>query len=71
MSQQSPLVPQVMTYGGALVALFGLYYAGYEGVIEPLLPNHVFTSDDLTQLVLGVFLILLGVGTGRIASKFS
>lgn len=70
MNEASP-IPQVMKYGGVLVALFGLFYAGYEGVIEPLLPDHIFASDDLTQLVIGIFLILLGWGVARIASRFS
>ena len=55
-----------------MVALFGLYYGGYEGVIEPRLPGHgdFYSSGHTTQIVVGAFLILLGLGIARIASEF-
>ncbi len=57
------VVSMCMRLAGGLVILVGLYYAAYEGVLEPNLPNHTFTQNDAMQLAGGLLLIVVGLAT--------
>jgi hypothetical protein len=46
-----------------LVVLVGLYFAVYEGMIEPILPGHHFGSGDAMELGGGLLGVIAGLGS--------
>lgn len=51
----------VLRLVGGLVLLIGIYYAVYEGMIEPNKPGHSFSSEDAMQLGSGLIAVIIGL----------
>lgn len=57
---------------GLIIVAVGLYYFGYEGIIEPNEKGHHFGRGDMLQLIagaVGVYLGLIGVLLGLLTYK--
>ncbi|RPH28273.1 MAG: hypothetical protein EHM93_18880 [Bacteroidales bacterium] len=46
-----------------IALIVGLYYFIYEGIIEPILPNHSFGPSDILQLQIGGVIIFFSLLT--------
>ena len=55
------LVSFIIRLLGALSVVAGVYFALYEGAIEPNLANHRFSTQDMQQLVSGLGGIVSGL----------
>jgi len=60
------LISIILRIIGWIGVLGGLYYFGYEGIIEPNLEGHSFDGKDSMQIIQG----LLGIFGGIIAVAF-
>lgn len=64
--------PMVLRIFSFIIIAVGLYYGGYEGLIEPMQPGHSFSEGDKIQLAIGfalTFLGLLGLVVSQIADS--
>ncbi|SDP86132.1 hypothetical protein [Desulforhopalus singaporensis] len=62
----------ILTILGSLIILIGLYYFGFEGIIEPNQIGHKFTNQDKIELIGGlvcIYIGLLGVVLGMVAAN--
>ncbi|MBW2569929.1 MAG: hypothetical protein JRE47_11340 [Deltaproteobacteria bacterium] len=51
----------LLRIGGWLLVIVGLYFAVYEGIIEPNQPGHRFDSGDQMQLITGFIQVISGI----------
>lgn len=59
---------------GAIIAVAGFCFSGYEGIIEPNQPGHSFGTGDKLELVIGavvMYLGLIGVVLGVLSIKIA
>lgn len=64
MNEKFPLlstVSLVLRFVGVLILLVGLYLAVYEGIIEPLMPGHHYSSGDAMELGGGLLLTVISL----------
>jgi hypothetical protein len=55
------LLATALTAVGFLSFLLGLYFAVYQGWIEPGLNGHMFAAQDMSELAFGAILSLLSL----------
>jgi len=59
-------VSVILKIVGWAIILPGLYFAVYEGIIEPHQPGHNFGSGDMIEIAAGSLLVLFGLGAATL-----
>lgn len=57
------VISLILRGAGIIICLGGLFFAVYQGIIEPNQQGHSFTNNDRTQLVVGSIGVLIGLLT--------